>query len=412
MDYFGYICHWKTNTKMRKLISTAMIALMMVSTATAANDNKVYQFDKPLYGAAYYSEYTPTDRLDEDIRLMKQAGLAQWVRVGESRESLYEPAGRRVPFRMDGQNIGQTPCGGHQRSSSARPLFHSVMIGGRTSRSALCRPSTAGRAITASVRIWTWQNPLPPLLRGASSWDDGHFLIIPPSSVIRWTNEVGSTGIDNQDYFEGFRDFIKTSFPTTISTRWTAVGDWTIGAWISTNGRDFYDRKGRDQSLLQTLVGSWNRKVTADFLNWQVDIVNEYKRPWPVCDSFPSCLPSGSIDQVEAFRQMGISAISNITMQDAQDGMWIGYASDHMRPICKRHNFLVTETNAQGTGWSSRDQFLPTMDSCAKYVSPSLLVVPTWWSIGIGRRCIMVRKLIMARHSGARWTVQPYVCGI
>ena len=63
---------------MRKLISTAMIALMMASTATAANDNKVYQFDKPLYGAAYYSEYTPTDRLDEDIRLMKQAGLSQW----------------------------------------------------------------------------------------------------------------------------------------------------------------------------------------------------------------------------------------------------------------------------------------------------------------------------------------------
>ena len=32
---------------------------------------QTFQFKTPLYGAAYYSEYTPTDRLDEDIRLMK-----------------------------------------------------------------------------------------------------------------------------------------------------------------------------------------------------------------------------------------------------------------------------------------------------------------------------------------------------
>jgi beta-galactosidase len=28
-----------------------------------------------LYGAAYYHEYQPYERLDEDIRLMREAGL-------------------------------------------------------------------------------------------------------------------------------------------------------------------------------------------------------------------------------------------------------------------------------------------------------------------------------------------------
>lgn len=42
-----------------------------------------YDFKKPLYGAAYYSEYTPTDRLDEDIRLMKVAGLTVVRNGGE-----------------------------------------------------------------------------------------------------------------------------------------------------------------------------------------------------------------------------------------------------------------------------------------------------------------------------------------
>lgn len=67
-----------------------------------------------------------------------------------------------------------------------------------------------------------------------------------------------------------------------------------------------------------------------------------------------------NIDQVEAFRQMEYPAINvYYNMQDAQDGMWIGYAADFMRPVCKNHNFLITETNAQGTGWSSRDQWPP-----------------------------------------------------
>ena len=42
-----------------------------------------YTFDDVLYGAAYYHEYMPYDRLDKDIEMMKKAGLSV-VRVGES----------------------------------------------------------------------------------------------------------------------------------------------------------------------------------------------------------------------------------------------------------------------------------------------------------------------------------------
>ena len=67
-----------------------------------------------------------------------------------------------------------------------------------------------------------------------------------------------------------------------------------------------------------------------------------------------------NIDQVEAFRQIEYPTINvYYNMQDAQNGMWIGYAADFMRPVCKNHNFLITETNAYGTGWSSRDQWPP-----------------------------------------------------
>jgi len=43
-----------------------------------------------LYGAAYYHEYMPYDRLDKDVALMKEAGISV-VRMGESTWSLWEP---------------------------------------------------------------------------------------------------------------------------------------------------------------------------------------------------------------------------------------------------------------------------------------------------------------------------------
>ncbi|KAA6337201.1 Beta-galactosidase III [termite gut metagenome] len=49
-----------------------------------------YKFDNILYGAAYYHEYMPEDRLDKDIQLMKDTGLTV-VRVAESSWALFEP---------------------------------------------------------------------------------------------------------------------------------------------------------------------------------------------------------------------------------------------------------------------------------------------------------------------------------
>src|SRR5450755_3742227 len=48
------------------------------------------QMETVLYGAAYYPEYMPYDRLDQDVQLMQQAGISV-VRIGESSWGLWEP---------------------------------------------------------------------------------------------------------------------------------------------------------------------------------------------------------------------------------------------------------------------------------------------------------------------------------
>ena len=50
-----------------------------------------------LYGAAFYEEYMPEDRLEKDVQLMQQAGI-NVVRVGESTWSLWEPEDGRFEF--------------------------------------------------------------------------------------------------------------------------------------------------------------------------------------------------------------------------------------------------------------------------------------------------------------------------
>src|SRR5215469_5189457 len=50
-----------------------------------------------LYGAAYYPEYMPYERLDKDVELMKQAGISV-VRLGESSWGLWEPEDGRFEY--------------------------------------------------------------------------------------------------------------------------------------------------------------------------------------------------------------------------------------------------------------------------------------------------------------------------
>src|SRR5689334_12014581 len=48
------------------------------------------RMDTVLYGVAYYPEYMPYERLDQDVQLMQKAGISV-VRIGEFSWGLWEP---------------------------------------------------------------------------------------------------------------------------------------------------------------------------------------------------------------------------------------------------------------------------------------------------------------------------------
>ncbi|MBR5715978.1 MAG: beta-galactosidase [Bacteroidales bacterium] len=333
------------------------ITAALLAGCSLAMAQTVYNFDKPLYGAAYYSEYTPADRLDEDIRLMKEAGLSV-VRVGESTWSLFEPQDGQFEFAWMDRILDKMHEAGIKvilgTPTYSIPSWLAAEHPEVLSHTIDDRQSYYGIRQNMDLLNPTYRRYCERIIRKMME----HFAQHPAIIGYQVDNEVEARNIDNQDYFEGFRDYINREFKgdlKELNRRW-GLNYWgmNINKW-----EDFYDRKGVTNPSYKVWWERWNRKVTADFLNWQIDIVDEYRRP----DQFVThCfMPSfANIDQVEAFRQMEYPAINvYYNMQDQQDGAWIGYACDYMRPISRHHNFLITETNAQGTGWSSRDQWPP-----------------------------------------------------
>ena len=335
----------------RHLLALAAGLLLQATTTLA------YEFKKPLYGAAYYAEHTPTDRLDEDIRLMKEAGLTV-VRVGESTWSLFEPQDGQFEFAWMDRILDKLHAAGIK-----------VILG----------------TPTYSIPSWLAREH-PEVL--AQKWDDvkthygirqntdfynatyrryceriirkmmEHFAQHPAIIGYQVDNELEARKVDNADYFEGFKQYVKEQFHgdlKELNRRW-GLNYWgmNINTW-----EDFYDRPGVTNPSYKVWWERWNRKATADFLNWQTDIVNEYKRPEQfVTHCFMTMYHN--MDQLEGMRQMQYPAINvYFNNQGSLSGQQHFYAGDHLRMVSPSGNFLITETNAQGTGWSSQKQWPP-----------------------------------------------------
>src|SRR5262245_44421133 len=72
---------------------------LILATARAQTRERFHadRMDTVLYGVAYYPEYMPYDRLDQDVQLMQKAGISV-VRIGESSWGLWEPEDGKFEF--------------------------------------------------------------------------------------------------------------------------------------------------------------------------------------------------------------------------------------------------------------------------------------------------------------------------
>jgi beta-galactosidase len=332
-----------------------LLAVVWVLTATLTGSAQ-YKFDNVLYGAAYYHEYMPSERLDEDIRMMKEAGVSV-VRVGESTWSLFEPQEGVFEFDWMDRVLDKMHQAGI-RVILGTPTYSIPAWMAHRYPEVLAEYAKGGKAYYGIRQNTDFTNPTylflcERIIRKMMA----HYAKHPAIIGYQVDNEVEARGVNNRDYFVGFRRYIKDKFRGDLAL---LNREWGLNYWgmnIHT-WEEFYPLDGVTNPAYKNEWERYNRKRLAEFLNWQCDIVSEYKRP----DQFIThCFMPyfHNLDQKESIRQMQYPAINIYhDVQDGQDGRAIAYGGDFMRTVAKG-NYLITETNAQATGWNARDQHPP-----------------------------------------------------
>lgn len=312
-------------------------------------------FSNVLYGVAYYSEYMPTDRLDKDIEMMKAANISV-VRIGESTWSLYEPQDGKFDFAWMDRVLNKMQQAGI-KVILGTPTYSIPAWMAYKHPEILIQYARGGKAYYGIRQNIDFTNPTylyysERIIRKMMERFAKHPAII----GFQVDNETTTHGANNDDVSKDFVSYVKDKFKSldTLNKAW-GLNYWgmNINTW-----EEFPTRDGATNPSYKLEWERYKRKMITDFLVWQTRIVDEYKRP----DQFVTqCFMPAieEVDQVAAGKYMDVMSINVYhPVQNDLTGVEIAFAGDYFRNI-KKSNYLITETNAQTTGWSSDSQKPP-----------------------------------------------------
>jgi len=342
---------------LKRLASLLLIPFYAVlSLAQAAPHFSPDKMNTVLYGAAYYSEYMPYERLDQDVQLMQQAGISV-VRMGESSWGLWEPQDGHFEFAwMDRviermQQAGIKVILGTPTYSVPAWMFkeHPEIFIKRFDG----RPITLGYRQNTDLMNPVYRSYCERVIRKLLE----HYKNNP--DVIGWQidNETSAGDAANPDVQAGFVEYLKKKFRTTDELN----KDWLLNYW-GQRLNDWAEIPPQEGIINPGWKLEWQRYQqweTTDFLAWQAGIVNEYKRPDQFITHDLAGPPRAQVNEKDIAQSMDIMAANPYHgTQDQFDGLGSSMVGDYTRSL-KKTNYLVTETNAQTIGWDSKEQFPP-----------------------------------------------------
>ena len=325
-----------------------------------------------LYGVAYYPEYMPEDRLEQDVELMEKAGI-NVVRVGESTWSSWEPRDGEFRFAWMERALDRLHRAGI-RAILGTPTYsiptwlyreHPDIVVTRAGTApeladpySPTYPGAATPGYYGPRQNYDFLNPYfrekaERVIRQIVS----HFRDHPAVIGYQIDNETFPTGAVTPYTTAAFLERLKRKYdtPTTINRIWGLVY-WgqLVDCW-----EDLPPRNGILNPGYKLEWENFQHDIITEYLGWQAKIVNEYKRPGQFITQDFSGGVHTNIDQWAISRHLDIAAENPyFQSQDRLDGRAIWMSGDLGRSL-KQTNYLVTETNAQTIGWDSRSQYPP-----------------------------------------------------
>jgi beta-galactosidase len=314
------------------------------------------RMDTILYGAAYYPEYMPFERTDEDIALMKKTGI-NVVRVGESTWGLWEPEDGRFEYAWMDRVIEKLRAAGI-RVILGTPTYsipawmykkHPEMVVTRLGGQYLYY----GLRQNTDLMNATYRSYCERVIRKILE----HYKDDPAVIGYQIDNETSSAGAANRDVQAGFKEYLKSKFKSVEQLNKV----WGLNYW-GQRLNNWDELPSRDGILNPGWKLEWERYSqweTTDFLDWQAKIVSEYKRPNQFITHDFAGPPRPEVSELDVARSLDIVASNPYHgTQDQFDGETSSYVGDYTRSL-KKTNYLITETNAESIGWDSKEQFPP-----------------------------------------------------
>ena len=309
-----------------------------------------------LFGAAYYDEYMPCERLEQDVAMLKKAGI-NTVRIAESTWSTCEPQEGVFDFShvervMDAMEkaginviIGTPTYAVPTWMVKSHPDVIAETIHGRGIYGA-----RQIMDITHPVYLFFAERVIRELMKCTA-----HRKCVIGYQVDNETKYYGTAGKNVQ---EKFVKYLRKKFNNDLDAMNQEFGldYWSnrINAW-----EDFPDIRGTINGSLGAEFEKFQRTLVDEFLSWQAGIVNEYRRS----DQFITHnfdfewrgYSYGVQPDVNHYHASQCLTISGVDIyhpsQDELTGTEIAFGGDMTRSL-KNENYLVLETEAQGyPGW-------------------------------------------------------------
>ncbi len=311
--------------------------------------NKLY------FGAAYYDEYMPYERMDTDMQMMREAGM-NVIRIAESTWSTWEPENGRFDFS---HLVHMLDC--------AKKYGISVIVG------------------TPTYAIPSWMvKEYPDILSVTHSGPCiyGHrqnMDITHPAyrfhceRIIRKMMEVAAPyenvigfQIDNETKpYDTCSERAQKLFVSYLKEKFPDIGEFNhefgLDYWSNRvdDWENFPDIRGTINQSLDAEYRKFQRKLVTDFHKWQAGILREYMREGQfITHNFDyewrnfSFGIQPEVNQFDAAECMDVAGCDiyhhsedELTGAEIAFGGAVAYA-------LKKDNYLVLETEAQGSfGW-------------------------------------------------------------
>lgn len=311
--------------------------------------------EKLYFGAAYYSEYLPYDRVEKDMEMMEKAGM-NVIRIAESTWSTLEPQEGVYDFTHIDRMLNAAAC--HHISVIVGTPTYAVPTWLVKKYPDILAITQNGREryghrqnmdITDPDYLSHAERVIRVLME--------HVKDVPHVIGYQLDNETKSYGTAGPRVQAMFVDYLKENFPDINDFNhefgldyWSnRVNDWD----------DFPDVRGTINQSLAAEFCKFQRSLVTKFLSWQADIVREYKRDDQfITQNFDFDWTTHSIgyqsqvDQYDASRCMTVAGADIYHPSNEElTGAEITVCGNISRSL-KKDNYLILETEAQGlTPW-------------------------------------------------------------